>query len=118
MVQLGVIFIPERQQSPKALKFESTMCRLISSAMHKTMPGLYAKAQISRLQVSRCHQYVDLYMTCNDADLIEELQERAWQLKKELASARLRSMPQLRFHIDRQLQESIRIGKLLENDLA
>jgi ribosome-binding factor A len=109
-----MIFIPDRPQSSKALKFEASIRRLISNAMHKAMPELYARAQISHLQVSKCHRYVDLYMTCNDAVLIGELQRRSWQLKKELSGAKLRIMPQLRFHIDRQLQESIRISELLE----
>ena len=78
------------------------------------MPELYSKVQISRVKMSKCRKYLDLYMTGRDMSAIEGLQGESWRLKKALCAAELRVVPQLRFHADNILANEVLVDRLLE----
>ena len=51
--------------------------------------------------------YLSLFKVSNPADTLKNIQERAWEIKKELTARvrhQLRSMPQLSFYIDDTLE--------------
>lgn len=108
-----MIFIPSASKSHKLLKMEAMLQRLVANEIHRTMPDLYSKAQISRVKVSKCRRYLDLYMTGSDKSAIAGLQAGSWRLKKALRAAELRVVPQLRFHHDSVLANEILLDELL-----
>ncbi len=101
---------------PRTLKIESAMRPILAKIIHALLPHIYIKTQISRIQVSKCMSYADIYMNSDRENAIQELRTENWRIRKSLASqSQMRFVPKLRFYFDDKLEGTLLEGAAAEN---
>jgi ribosome-binding factor A len=113
-----MIFVPPAppKKVPQARRIESFLQPALMDIIHRLSPGLYQRAQISRITVSKCRKYADIYIANNEHATLGELRQYTPKIKRMLAEKKcLRDIPALRFCVDTKLAEAIKMAQILDS---
>lgn len=114
-----MIFIPPLPSGSFRLKrAETELRRILVKILDKLLPELRQKTQISRIIISKCRKYANIYMTGENKEVVEGIEGYIGRIKKMIAETQqLRYVPALRFQLDERLSNELRVIRLIEEDL-
>lgn len=94
-------------------RLEPALHQILSMTVLKELPHLHLSCQISRVKMSKCMSYLDIYVIGDDRAKLEELRKSGWLLRKSLTSQPMRYIPTLRIHWDEEFEKQQRVAEAL-----